>query len=52
MQATAKSGSGQTALADDNDSEYVGKHRPHRMALLRPRVRVGQLADRGTPESK
>ncbi len=32
---------------DATDSGYVGKHRPHRLGLLRPRVRVSQLAERG-----
>jgi hypothetical protein len=29
------------------DDGYVGRHRPHRLGLLRPRVRVSQLAERG-----
>jgi hypothetical protein len=34
------------AVGDANGPDYVGKHRPHRLALLRQRVRVSQLANR------
>ena len=47
MQATAKSDSAQSAVADDTESEYVGKHRPHRMSLLRPRGRADRRSDHG-----
>ena len=46
MQATAKTDGTTMVITDDNDSEYVGKHRPHRMSLLHPRVRVGRLSGR------
>ena len=54
MQATAKSDSGsmviaddnQTVVTDENDSEYVGKHRPRRMSLRRSRARVARLTER------
>jgi hypothetical protein len=46
--AAAKSGNGTVTGDPDNssDSDYVGKHRPHRMSVLRSRVRVSQLAER------
>lgn len=47
---TATGGSAEPAKsadsADPADSDYVGKHRPHRMSMLRSRVRVSQLAER------
>ncbi len=46
MQATAKTDRGSIVIADDSESEYVGKHRPHRMSLLRPRALLGRTADR------
>ncbi len=48
MQATAKTGT-TMVITDDNDSEYVGKHRPHRMSLLHPRGRVGRSSGRTAP---
>jgi hypothetical protein len=48
MQVAAKSETGTTTgdPANSSDSDYVGKHRPHRMPMLRSRVRVSQLTER------
>ena len=46
MQATAKSDTAQGTEAERSESEYVGKHRPHRMSLLRPRGRADRRSDR------
>ena len=52
MQLTAKAEPVRdTRASDSSASDYVGKHRPHRMSLLRPRVRVSKLSDR-VPASK
>ncbi len=48
MQASPKTDGG-SMVTEDDESEYVGKHRPHRMSLLHPRVRVGRLAGRSQP---
>jgi hypothetical protein len=48
MQLAAKSETGTTTgdSVNASDSDYVGKHRPHRMPMLRSRVKVSQLAAR------
>jgi hypothetical protein len=34
-----------SAGSDPSDSDYVGRHRPHRLSLRRQRTRVGQLTE-------
>ena len=41
----ASSSAGPTEAPDPSESDYVGKHRPHRMSLRRQRGRVGQLGE-------
>jgi hypothetical protein len=54
MQVTTKSDVDTTADSNTNaiDDSYVGKHRPYRMSLLHPRVRVSRLAGRNAAQSK
>jgi hypothetical protein len=47
MQLAAKQAADQDSAStpDPSDSDYVGKHRPHRLSL-HPRVRAGKVTAR------